>query len=250
MSAPPTLADIRRSDFDRKTVEAEVARAAVEDRVPFDGGRTANGIATPPAEDVFTGADLTLDLMPEGVEFPVVIKGKTKRLWVHGISDEDQGLVLKWTLGRDDGSEPRTPQAQRLKQQELVAAAQIFQVIAACRVGPRRDASRCFEAADFAAVRRFLPRTTIGEIVSLSERLTGGGEAMGPGVRRFFELIRTCLQTSASVSGTSENCPPGFRDILAACESLALRATKDGIWDSGMSEALEALEAWQPSSTN
>lgn len=244
MSAPLTLEQRLKGDFDRAAVQAEVARAAAEDRVPFDW-RQPDGatVPQPTLEDVFTGADLTLDLMPEGVEYTVVIKGRVKRLWVHAISDEDQAKILRWTLGQDDGSEPTHRAAVIAKQQELMGAGQVFQVIACCRTGARRDSPLCFKPADFAALRRFLPRQTITGIVELSERLTGGGEAVGAGVRRFFGLIRTCLQTSASVSGTSAACPAGFRDILAACESLASRAMKDGVWDFSMSSELEALEA-------
>lgn len=251
MSAPLDLKARLQQPFDRELVQAEVARAAVEERAPFNWKQPgAPSVRAPIADDVLTSGDLTLDLLPEGVEFPVTIRGRVKKVWVHAISDQDQLDIMRWTMRRDDGSEPKSQGELRLKQQELIQIAHRFQVIACCRTGPRRDAQRCFLPEDFAAIGGFMPRAVIGEIVSLSERLTGGGEAIGGGVRRFFGVILTCLRISASVSGSSENCPAGFADILAACESLASRGMKDGIWDSSMSEMLERLETWQQSLTN
>lgn len=194
------------------------------------------------AEDIFSPNDLTLDMLPEGREYRV--PGTKKKLYIFGITSADTEMMLAWSLETELlQPDPLNPLAARLAQAKYLQDLKLSQVALCCRKGPHRDSPRIFGREDLPALRSRLGSSVVEEIVRISSDLSGSEEALGGSVRRFFGVIRTCLQTSLSASATSDAFPPGSRDTLTRLLSLVTRALSQGKLDAGVMSDLEDVEA-------
>ena len=232
-----------RPEYTREEIEAEVRRAAIEGRVPFEDRPPApgsNGTAGS-EEGVFTGADLLGEELGRGHEY--VVPGTSKRLWVFGLGQRDLERLTVWSLQTLGSGEAEGLTGQQARQVQFGMATSVFQAILCCRTGPTRKHPRCFERSHYEAVRANLGYKVIEEIVSLSSALSGNDETLGPGVRRFFGTMLACLRTCASTSSGCTDFPAGWQDTLTRLLSLASRALSRGSLTSGMLSELDALES-------
>ena len=195
-------------------LEAEVASAAREGRIPFDwrsrGAPSRRTPDDPVGEDIFSVSDLGPGLAPSE---PFVMPNG-KRVFVFGITAADQRLLLEWAL-----AEPVEAKTGVLQAALVRARTQVYQMILACRTGPTRESRRVFERGDVHAISANLGYAVIGSICSISDKLSGEDEAFSSGVLCFFGAARRCLQTWLSTFGNSTDCPAGLR---AGTERLLL----------------------------
>lgn len=226
-------------------MEQECKDAASENRVPFSDRIPARSLpaVSDVAEDVFTAADLSATEGPIATGAPYTVPGTGKRLWVFPISSEDYELMLRWAVTLDaldpEDEDPRKAgRYQAVNNAVLTQEMQIHQVILCCRTGPTRAHPRCFKREDAPALRKRLGYAVVGEIVALSDRLTGNDENLGPGVRRFFASVQTVLQSWSSAFATWDGCPTGLRASTERLVSLISRASMRGSLDSGTLDEL------------
>lgn len=228
---------------------AEVAQAATESRFPdpdaWGGGPRRPEVAQPVAgsgdEDVFSAADLTLDMLPPGREYQ--IPGTKKRVWIFGATTEDTELMLSWSLSAENlVADPTDPNRARLAQARMMQDLKLSQVALCCRKGPKRSDGRVFGRQDIPALRSRLGSAVVEEIVRISNELSGNEEALGGSVRRFFGAIRHSLQTSLSACAIWEDCPDGLLASQTRLLSLVTRALSRGSVDTGL---LNDLAEWE-----
>lgn len=227
----------------------EVTRACNEGRAPdfsfLDEPEPNGSVAhADPESDIFTGADLTGEAVDICEEYP--LPGTGKKVYVFPTTPEDLVHLLRWSLGKSEvevNADPDVPPqvvqsvTARVTQIEL----RVLQAVLVCRRGPRRSAKRCFERGDAPALRRKLGNATVEEICALSDRLSGGDEAIGPGVRAFFSAALTCLTIWSSRSVGWEGCPAGLRETTERLISLVSRASSQRSLAGGLIRDLGEL---------
>lgn len=244
----------------RKLELEEVRRAAMEGRFPdpdawrqpvpaaaapegeLRPGQTAGETRSDPGDLVLRGIDLGWDLLPSAVRY--VVPGTGRHVWVHAMSTGDLELMTAWTF-RPEAlmPDPEQPERHRVEQARQLMELRLAQVVLCCRTGPSRKDARCFDRGDIAALRDRLPAAVITEITRISDELAGTEELLGAAARRFFALVRSCLQISGSPSTDSTSFPDGFAGTRARLLSLATRWLAMGRADRSVLAELEALEA-------
>ena len=227
---------------------AEVKRAASEGRSPQPmpwapvGPRRPEVVQPQPASsDIFSSADLTLDLIGKAHEYQV--PGTNKRLWIFPVTFEDTEFMLSWSLLPDSLSpDPSDPHRAQVAQARLIQDLKLAQVARCTRTGPTRESRPCFDRRDLPAIRSRLGSSIVEEIVRISNELSGNEEALGGSTRRFFAVIRAFLLTLPSPSATSANSPFGYADTHTRLLSLVTRALSRGKLDGGIMSDLEDVE--------